>query len=77
MSAESRSEREKYEIAQFQKSVGIPDEMIWTKLGYSQDEITEMTRLKAEAAQRQQDMFAASFDRGGNLDDGTDQREGA
>lgn len=67
MSPESRSEREKYELAQFQKSLGIPDEKIWGDLGYSPEEIVVMLDQKQAAAQRQQEMFAASFDRGQTL----------
>jgi len=67
MSPESRSEREMYEIAQYQKSLGIPDERIWSGLGFGPEEIAAMLVQKAEAAQRQQEIFMQSFDRGQNI----------
>lgn len=77
MPAESRSEREKYEIAQFKKSLGFPDEIIWADLGRTTEEIAEMVRLKAEAAQRQQEMFTRSFNRDTTLTDPPTNQQGA
>lgn len=64
MPAESRSEREKYEIAQYQKSIGVPDEVIWADLGKTPEEIAAMVELKNQAAQRQQDAFARALNGG-------------
>lgn len=68
MPAESRSEREKYEIAQMQRVVGVPEETIWAGLGFSVDEITKMREQKDQASRRQAEQFAQSFDRGQDPD---------
>jgi hypothetical protein len=62
--AETRSDREALEAAAMKKAIGVPDFQVWAELGYSTDEIAEFTAAKEAAAQRQQDMFARSFDRG-------------
>ena len=62
--AESRSETEALNQALQKKALGVPDEQIWAELSYSADEIAQFTAAKQEAQQRQQEMFAQSFDRG-------------
>lgn len=76
MPAESRSEREKWELAALKRAAGVPQEQIWAENGYDGDQIKEMVRLNVEAAKRQQQAFAESFDRG-DTDQSNDQRETA
>lgn len=64
-SAESRSDLEALQQAAMKKALGVPDVQIWAELGYTQDEIAEFTAAKEAAAQRQAELFAQSFDRGG------------
>ena len=62
--AETRSDLEQLQQAALRKSLGIPDEQIWSELGYSQQEIATFQQAKAEAAQRQMEQFGQAFDRG-------------
>jgi len=64
--AETRSDLEALQQAALKSSLGIPQEQIWAELGYSQDEVTRFTALKQAEAERQAEMFAQQFDRGGN-----------
>lgn len=61
MPAESRSEQEFWTVAQLKIQAGVPQERVWQESGYTPDEIAEMVKLKAEAAQRQQQAFAGAF----------------
>lgn len=64
--AETRSDLEALQQAALKSSLGIPQEQIWAELGYSQDEVARFTALKQAEAERQAEMFAQQFDRGGN-----------
>lgn len=75
MPAESRSEREKWEIAQFKKAANVPVQTIWAENGYTSDQIIEMQKLVDAEADKAQQRFAQSFDRGEQTDN--DQRETA
>lgn len=62
--AASRSEQEALTIAVQKKAIGIPDEQIWTELGYTADEIASFAALRDTAAARQAEQFASAFNRG-------------
>ncbi len=63
-SAETRSDLDMLQQAAMKKALGIPDEQIWAELGYSVGEIAEFSAINEAAAQKQQELFAQSFDRG-------------
>lgn len=62
--AETRSDRETWELAMMKRSVGIPDEQIWKEAGYSGDEIQAFTAAAEKKRQEQMEQFAQSFNRG-------------
>lgn len=62
--AETRSDLDLLQQAALKQALGVPQARIWEELGYTEEEIAEFTAEKEAAAQRQQEMFAQSFDRG-------------
>lgn len=63
-SAESRSERETWELAALKRAAGLPESQILREAGYNADEIAKFQAEKDAAAKKQAETFARSFDRG-------------
>lgn len=60
----TRDELQERQALLVEKQLNVPDEKLWAKLGYSQDEIAEMQAMKEAAQQRaleQQQAMAAVF----------------
>ena len=61
-SAELRSDREVAEVSVLKTTVGVPEEKVWSEMGYTDTEVAEFTTMKAEAvAQAQRDMAAGGI----------------
>jgi hypothetical protein len=58
-SAELRSDRELAEVAVMKSAIGVPEEKLWTELGYTDAEIAEFKQLKEAAIADMQRQAAA------------------
>ena len=65
---ETRNDKEYREALQIEAALGVPEEMIWRKLGYDADEIAEMQAMKAETLAAESNIGGAllrNFESGG------------
>jgi hypothetical protein len=63
---ETVSERERLESAEAKRRIGIPDSVIWSELGYTEDEIAQMTEEAEARATRSAEIAMRAFSAGGS-----------
>ena len=66
--AETRDEKAFREAMMLESQMGVPQEMLWEKLGYDADEIARMKAMKSEEMEQQSNIggeMLRAFERGG------------
>lgn len=61
---ESRSDREIWELAALKRAAGVPLDQVLREAGYTEEEIAEFARQRAEEQRQEMDAFAQAFDAG-------------
>lgn len=67
MSAETRSEREAWDLALMKKATGVPNAQLWAENGYTEEQVVQFEEAAQVAQDQQAFRLGAAFNAGGGL----------